>query len=148
MKFIELLKIQWNYILSLRYKLNSCSVCASVFSAELLVELCSLRECHSWQTLPLFLVTKISYTGDQKHPAPPLTDTCYKSLSFELRRQTFSNAPSRRVSIATTSKVPECPPPTSDLLPPCVPFRWQQAAGTSLRSPYQMFHSWQEQVHL
>lgn len=55
-----------------------------------------------------------------------------------------------RVSIATTasSKVPECLPPTSDFLPPRVPFRWHQAVGMSLRSPYQMFHSWQEQVYL
>ena len=72
-----------------------------------------------------------------------------RKLSFELRRQTFSCSPSRRVSVATTttSKVPAHLPPTSHRPPPCVPCRGHEAVGLSVRSPYQVVHSWQEQAH-
>lgn len=75
---------------------------------------------------PMLAIKSFSHRHSEAEIAgQPLQPAPIRSLSFELRRQAFSSAPSRRVAIATAipSKVPECSPPTYDCLPPCVPFR-------------------------
>lgn len=78
--------------------------------------------------LPTLLVIKTSHTavkslGSRPSPSPelaPFTEVCPLNSGDRL-----SLVLHPRVSIVTTitSKVPESLPPTSDFLPPCVPFR-------------------------